>query len=286
MKKLIVLLSTAIVIIATSLATTSCDNDAPTPLSTEENAKSAAHNFSQAFAKNFNSLLDHPITTVIPSRSPIYNGGKHIVPLDSTKTPIFVEIGPEYIINTELASQIHNIKTPRQLMDFARRTGAQLTLEHYGTHDFVIEVDEADCREALTPMIEVSKNYLIDKGFTPDEINQLLIEAGCEDYDIISLVIAASAIEGLREEDPFTLNLDNSLITSTDGAEFDPQTIERALWCLGVVVGIDTLQSLSGKALTKAALKVAVKTTLRAYMGAVGAMLAMAEWSACYWSPE
>ncbi len=171
-------------------------------------------------------------------------------------------------------------------MDFARRTGAQLTLENYGTHDFVIEIDEDDCREALAPMVEVSKSYLIDKGFTNDEIHQLLVETGCEDYDIISLVIAASAIEGLREEDPFTLNLDNSLITSTDGAEFDPQTIERALWCLGVVVGIDTLQSLSGKALTKAALKVAVKTTLRAYMGAVGAMLAMAEWSACYWSPE
>lgn len=288
MKRLIYLIAITIATIAASIGASSCDNDGPAHNSSEVSAVSAANNFSQAFASSFKDFLDHPITTTPASRIfTITGGGNPFQPKDSTKTPIFIEFNEHFIPDSLLSQQARNIRTPRQLLDFARRTGAQFTLENYGTHDFILQMDNEEAADAVRPMIEVSKNFLHDKGFSDEEIQQMLHENNACESDLISFVIALAGTEEGENSNPFSLNIDSSIFTSTNGEEFSPQTWEKGLYCIARVVGADLFTAIldhAGAKLTKAAIKMAFKTVARAYMGPVGAVLAVAEWADCYYN--
>lgn len=290
MKKLIYLISLTLAVVATSLGASSCQNEDPASISNEAKAESAAHNFSLAFASSFNSFLDHPVTNPTPSRAHVVGGGGFNpggMPKDSTKTPIFIEVNNHYLPDSLLSEQVRNIKTPRQLLDFAGRTGAQFTLENYGTHDFILQMDNEEATEAVSPMIDASKNFLHDKGFSEDEIRQMLNENNACESDLISFVIALAGTEEGENTDPFSLNIDSSIFTSVNGEEYSPQTWEKGLYCIARVVGADLFSAIldhAGAKLTKAAIKMAFKSVARAYMGPVGAVLAVAEWADCYYN--
>jgi len=254
-----------VTISASGLFVISCHDEATVEIP-EKNEISAA-SFMANLDANLNSFMDVAIDANKAQHSRV--SATFNPPKDST-TLIFIEHPmPEAI----------PILTPRRLLEHVDSTGTELSLINDGTFEDSILVSNAACMEALNPLILDSKNYLYGKGFTETEIQEMLAEENAEESDLVPFVMA------LAEEEEYQAN---------HPEEYEPNSRgdidwKRAGRCAFETIGGDILDELfkhPAKSWGKPLLKRVFKKVATKMLGPVGAVVAVVDFSMCYWGED
>lgn len=186
-------------------------------------------------------------------------------------------------INDEKLKQLLAKKSIEELVVSADSIGAQLSLQCSEWADGYVIVRDEDACNAIEPMIQSAKNYLYAKDFNDDEIQEMLTENNAQEHDLIPLVM--TLIE--KDEDyNFAMNKGTSFSFFTQSAYASELTVSKALSCaIDAVLDArdiyDFMNSISGKVITKAAVKAAFKIVLKRTCGAVAVALAAYEFYVC-----
>lgn len=131
---------------------------------------------------------------------------------------------------------------------------------------------------ALDPSLIEARSYLIMKGFTDFEIDQMVLDEGGQDHDLIPLVMLMVQIENqgeIQEQASFTF------FNSAFAGEL---TWEDYVRCAIVGIGADVLYALggsNGKTWAKAAMKKAFKSVAKRLLGPIGVAISVASFGVC-----
>lgn len=169
---------------------------------------------------------------------------------------------------------LESIKTPGQILNLVKTTGADISLINDGTYTHTLTISEEDCLSALNPLIIDSKQYLYGKGFTESEIQTMLKENNVDESALVPFVLS------LTEEEVYQ---QSNAITSTAANSVDLDRVGR---CAVHALGFDALAGLAqstAKTWSKAVLKTVFKTVAAKMVGPVGVSIAIIDFSLCYW---
>lgn len=178
------------------------------------------------------------------------------------------------------------VMTPAELIALIHNTGCTIKREKTSDDDELLLLSDEECTEALSPVIMECKHYLCAKGFTLNDIDDMLEENNATESDLVPFVLALAEREENQEE--FTLSLNSTFnplsLLSVSAYALDQEDMEKAFGCALQVIGIDILRDLSTippSKWTKALLKKVFKKTITRMVGPAGAVLAVIEFSIC-----
>ena len=154
------------------------------------------------------------------------------------------------------------------------------------TADYVIHVSESAARKSLDPLVQESKQYLYSKGFTEKEIQDLLVECGADETDLVRIVLAISSEENSANELAVrqTRSFNTFSLLATPAYAQNWGKITR---CTLQTLGVNELAYAfaSLKKFTKSAIisavKATFKTTAKRLLGPIGAIVAITEFGLC-----
>lgn len=186
--------------------------------------------------------------------------GSLLIPeiVDSGKTKVYIDF----------EDSLHNkeISTPREILDIIVNEGAIISLTNDGFFNDSIYVSEDSCRAALNPLLIESKKYLYGKGFSDDDIQQMLEENNADETMLVPLVMALVE-EEKNQELSLVIKSRNSITT-----------------CAMQAIGLDIVYSLtqsSAKTWSKKVIKKLFKTVAKRALGPVGVAIAVVEFTLC-----
>ncbi len=166
-----------------------------------------------------------------------------------------------------------------------RLVGAEFSSTNTDSSQYSVTISETEVRSALRPLVDESKNYFKSKGFTNDEINQMLIEENADETDLAILALIMTWAE--LDETEFSKNDKGfnplELFVTKAYAE-DGNNYNKAFDCALKALGADLLSSIGGSSLKtwgKAAIKRAVKILAKKALGPIGAAICVAEFVYC-----
>lgn len=270
LKKLLTLFICLITISTVGIIIESCHNAINEPNINNNDSNKFLTDFRQNSVSFFN-------TDVILKTS---RGEDPFNPNVGPATPVYIEL-PE----DESSENFGNIRTPGDMLNLVRDTGAKLSLTNNGTHNLVINMSDNDAYEALKPIILDCKKYLYGKGFAESDIQDMLIENMVDEVELIPFVVAMSEKE---EYENMTLAHSDYKSYSFFAIEANANDIDWdlakkcALRAAGLDFGIIYAQSAT-KTWSKAIIKRLFKATLTKVLGPVGVGLFIIEFSVCYW---
>lgn len=170
---------------------------------------------------------------------------------------------------------IETIKTPKQILNLVKTTGAEISLIDDGTYTHTLTISEEESLSALNPLILDSKKYLYGKGFSEIEIQTMLKENNVDESALVPFVLS------LTEEEEYQNSNSTNTLYITRSVDWN-----RAGRCAIHALGFDALAGLaqsSAKTWSKAVLKTVFKTVASKMVGPVGVTIAVIDFSLCYW---
>ncbi len=168
------------------------------------------------------------------------------------------------------------IVTPGQILDLVKTTGAEISLINDGTYTHTLTISEDESVKALKPLIQDSKKYLYMRGFSENEIQQMLKENDADESALVPFVLALA-----EEEEYQQMELSTVFYTNTRSIDW-----KKAGGCALYAIGADVLSAYKhsgAKTWSKVILKRVFKTVASRLLGPVGAVIAVIEFSYCYW---
>lgn len=136
----------------------------------------------------------------------------------------------------------------------------------------------------LVPLVEEAKLYLIDKGFTRDEITEMLNEEGVSEIELIPYVMILSSYEdGASYASNRIEKFDFSKLFFTEAIAGD-LTRNDYIRCAIVAIGADAIYALgtsNAKTWKKAAMKKAFKAVAQRMLGPIGVSFAVITFGVC-----
>lgn len=139
--------------------------------------------------------------------------------------------------------------------------------------EVIIQVPNDEIRTALEPLVVEAKNYLISKGATTQQINEMLQEEGAEDIDLIPFVKALTSAEAQQY---VVKNITFPFLSEANA--------NKILECGIKALGFDALAALAqstASAWTWGAIKTAFKTVAKKMYGPIGVAVAVIEFGIC-----
>lgn len=194
-------------------------------------------------------------------------------------------------ISADIQSQVKNIKSVETLSNFAGANNA--TINYKPNEEIAINGGELEAKipvdeiyETLTPLIGEAKVYLKSKGFTEQDIQDMLVENNAHDYDLVLFVMGLSSIECSQEQHLVNVSLlehnYNLLVENVNAG--NNVTWKDYASCAVSAIGIDVFWALSGsmaKTWTVAVIKQVFKAALPKILGPVGVGIAVASFGWC-----
>lgn len=181
-------------------------------------------------------------------------------------------------ISTETQGLLYNTNTIQELSNLIDYSEAVIQYEPTATNaDYMLQVPVAEVYDRLNPLIEESRQYLYAKGFTSQDIQDMLTEEGGKEEDLIPFVMALVQAEN---SPPISRNYMDFFITSAH-AKLDASDYVR---CAAVAIGADVLWSLSGSsasAWTVSAMKKAFGAIAKRMLGPIGVAIAAVSFGIC-----
>lgn len=179
--------------------------------------------------------------------------------------------------------------TLNQLIENTKVFGLQVSVSDSANAICNVYINEDSARVALDPMVEESRSYLYAKGFSENEIQELLNETDTDESLLVPLVLELMSVEQSRTE---TFNTGTKKSWTLMDI-FATRAYAQINWvkvggCASAVLVGELKEELLNKTITKSTLKVVLKTALRKIasrlLGPVGVVLVIAEFSFCMWS--
>jgi hypothetical protein len=150
-----------------------------------------------------------------------------------------------------------------------------------------ILISEEDAIETLSPMVVHSRAYLIAKGFTDGEIDEMLAENNVTEEALIPFVIAVSAVENddAADDDMLSMCRKNQSLFAVSSYAFNINW-HKAGDCAVKALANDLVGAIragmTSKIVYKAALKVAFKSAVKEITGPIGVAFTLYDFGYCY----
>jgi hypothetical protein len=131
---------------------------------------------------------------------------------------------------------------------------------------------------SLSPSLNEAKNYLYTKGFNDSEIDQMIVEHGGQELDLIPFVMSLVTIE---QE---SLSWQPSSIFFVNQAYAGDVTWEDYARCAMIGIGADVLWALGTSNVSswsKKALRKAFGTVSKRFLGPIGVGIAVVSFGIC-----
>jgi hypothetical protein len=183
------------------------------------------------------------------------------------------------------------LKTIEDLLKLQHKTAAEFSLRDPLLYSCKIQISEKAATESLKPFIPSSKRFLYERGFTDREINEMLKENNACESDLVLLAFVVNEQEMKNQQVAKTasvnsFNLMDLFVTPAyahnDQEEKCTKLLKDVYDCGTKALGIDFWNiNLTAKKWTKEAIKKAFKAIAKDTLGAVGALIATAQFLWC-----
>lgn len=185
-------------------------------------------------------------------------------------------------LKEEELRKLYAIKSLGELVAYSDSIGAELNEFPNDSIGLVVQLSGYEIKRSLNPMVDSSKNYLKAKGFSENEINELLIENNLTEYNLIEVVIGLTECE---RYDLLAYNERSSLVFQAKAQELDIDWI-RVGYCAYQTIGgdiIDAIRNSGSKKITKSVITKAVKAVAKKLcMSYVSIAIAVIDFGNCY----
>lgn len=165
----------------------------------------------------------------------------------------------------------------------AHESGAEFDPQPIGTDGYIIAISQSALTGSLEDMINDSKNYLYGKGFTEEDIQEMLEENDADETSLIPFVLGLSVVEAQQSEEESNNELSlSSLIPCTKvhaGITQNP-----VINCAIEAIGLDLVVQLKKSSTTKWTVPIVkrlFKTVLPKMVGSAGVAIMIVQFSIC-----
>ena len=190
--------------------------------------------------------------------------------------PIYLSFPTE--VNAETYNMFQNTNSIQELADLVQRTDAIVQYQPTSTNsNFALDVPVETVSNSLSPLVQESKQYLYSRGFTEQEIQQMIAENNATEADLIPLVMSIISLE----PPPIAHNYLALYPINTAYANMTWSEVGR---CAIHAIGVDILFSLGSSTATVwtvAAIKTAFKTVAKRMLGPIGIAIAVIDFGLC-----
>ena len=198
------------------------------------------------------------------------------------EVPVYIQFPADESNQTNAPFQ--KPETMEELVELIHSTDAIIQYEPTSTNSGnQINLPIETIRTSLNPLIQESKQYLYAKGFTEQDIQQMIKDENAEETDLVPFVIALSEIESSQMV-AVTNNYSKLLPFNSAYAKLQWSDVGT---CAMKAIGADILAGLyqsSASVWSVAVLKKAFGTVAKKMVGPVGAAIAAIEFGWCLWS--
>lgn len=244
----------------------------------EDKEKKDCDEYLASFRSDINSFLNVPIIVNNDSRAfgqDEFNDGP------DTIITVFIDL-PDKPIN-EPDPNLEGLLTPQDMVNLARDYGAEFSMYDDGLHNDSIHISVESARESLTPLYMDSRRFLIQKGLTDNDMDEILSEMSLDSSCLIALALTiAIEEESIMTETAWNNTRYNRLFTSQAYADSAGDIALNCLWkALGIdtFIGYFTYRVTDG--ITKEIAKRIIKKCAVRMLGWVGAAVALVEFVDC-----
>ena len=143
--------------------------------------------------------------------------------------------------------------------------------------NYEIEVPVQNIVTSLSPLVNESKQYLYTKGFTEQGIQQMIVEQGGTEQDLVPFVMSLTDIE--HRQISVATNYSDFFVNSAYANKMNPY-----VKCALVAIGADVLWALGGSSAstwTMVAMKKAFGAVAKRLLGPIGVALAVVSFGVC-----
>jgi hypothetical protein len=180
--------------------------------------------------------------------------------------------------DNETRNLIFNTSSVQELSNLIDYSNAVVQYDPTSTNfNYQLQVPFENVVSSLNPLVGEAKQYLYAKGFTDHDIQDMLIQEGGKEEDLIPFVMALTQAENSQ---PVARNYTNFFITSAH-AKLDANDYIR---CAAIAIGADVLWALGGSsasAWTVPAMKKAFGAVAKRMLGPIGVAIAVVSFGVC-----
>lgn len=186
----------------------------------------------------------------------------------------------------EFERKLDDVECIKDILVLAEETGMEISTKHIANSDYTIQISEAKAKQSLDPLVTQSKQYLYSKGFTEQEIQEMLKENNADETELVRFVVGITALENSAQNTASLLNRNSFGSFGLFATPAYAQSIEQVGDCALKALGADFLFGAGGSTIKtwgKAALKKAFKSVAQKMLGPVGVAIAVGTFVYCMW---
>lgn len=250
---------------------TSCNEGENTNVSLQTNS------FLQFYSKNYEHLVTQNIVDNTLSRA-------------SSKTiqaePIVLYAEFPQDTQKEIRQLCSEVKTPNDISTLHRETAVEFSYSKTSPTQDSIVLDEAKVRQCIEPMVQESKTYLMNNGFSPQEIQDMLSENNSDESLLVTLVMLLVNNEVKQTQTAqYTAKSPLQFLVTPTYAKDDNDILIRNVFDCGLeALGANVLVALgqsTAKTWSKAVIKSVFKTVAKKIIGPIGVAIAVVDFGLC-----
>lgn len=240
----------------------------------KSNAKTAKSKFISALETNKKNIASVAFGSQLNTS---FKTNAQIEGQTAEELTVYVQFPDE--VNSEARSLFQNTNSVQGLVNLIHGADAIIQYEPTATNtEYQINVPIETIITALNPLVQESKQYLYSKGFTEQDIQQMIAEEGAEETDLIPFVMALTQVENSPE---VAKNYLDFFVNSANAREI---TWSDAGACAVAALLGDFAGFAYGSSATVwsiSAMKTAFKSIAKKALGPVGVAIAVAEFGIC-----
>lgn len=182
--------------------------------------------------------------------------------------------------------RVKDVESIDDMMLLSHQTAAEFHLDKSNLTKDSLYISETKAKESLTPMIEESKKYLYTKGFTEQDIIEMLKENDADESVLVSFVLTLMEKEQ-SDKEMLTAHNSNAFYMLATPARAAGIDVDKAKNCAIEALGIDIFYGLTQSTLktwSVALMKKAFATVAKKIVGPIGTAIFIGEFSWCYYN--
>lgn len=215
------------------------------------------------------------LTNLVNSKATSRNAFSATSNTTNEEFPIYVDFPSP--VTTEIQAQFDNINSLQSLSNLLQSTNAVVQYEPTASNsNYSLSVDTNAVTTSLNPLVQDSKEFLYTKGFTEQDIQQMLVEENAVETDLIALAMVITENEATY---PVARNYSSSFVNSAQAL-----TWSEVGHCASHALGMDVLFSLGSSGATvwtMGAIKTAFKSVAKRMLGPIGVAIAVVDFGFC-----
>ncbi|MGZ5191979.1 MAG: hypothetical protein ACXWCZ_13300, partial [Flavisolibacter sp.] len=186
----------------------------------------------------------------------------------------------EYPVDTdnETRNLIYSTTSIQELSDLVGHTDAIIQYDPTSTNsDYQLDVPIENVVNSLNPLVDEAKQYLYAKGFTGQDIQDMLIEENGKEEDLIPFVMSLTQ----AENSPAVARNYSDFFINSAHARLDANDYVR---CGMIAIGADVLWALgtsNASTWTVGAMKKAFGAVAKKMLGPIGVAIAVVSFGIC-----